>query len=199
MTDTNENTSSEELEDQSVQELNLLKARAKQMGISFHPSIGVEKLKLKITNRLEGAADQVAQEKEPVVTAPTDPTTENKQDRYARLRREASRLVRVRVSCMNPNKTEYEGEIFTVSNSVVGTFKKYVAYNNDEGWHVPQMILNHLKESECQIFYTAKGPRGQKVRKGKMIKEFAIEIMDPLTSEQLLELQTQQAMANNLG
>ena len=186
-----------------AEELGLLKGRAKQMGLKFHPKIGVETLKLKIKNMLEGAQDQIDQAEEakkvPVqATASSEPAVESQAEKNARLRKEAGKLIRIRISCMNPNKAEYEGEIFTVSNSVVGTFKKFVAYNNEDGWHVPQIIFNYLKESECQIFYTIKGPRGNKIRKGKMIKEFAIEIMDPLTAEEIKELQIKQAMANNL-
>jgi len=107
----------------------------------------------------------------------------------------ASRLVRIRVNCMNPNKTEWEGEIFTVGNRFFG-FKKYVPFNNDEGWHVPFMIYEHLKERKCQIFYNTKDDRGNKTREGKLIHEFAVELMDPLTSEEMQELAQRQAMAN---
>lgn len=186
-----------------AEELALLKGRAKQMGLKFHPKIGLETLKLKITNRLEGAQDQVDQAEEAkasplTATETTTKAEETTSQKNARLRKEAGKLIRVRISCMNPNKSEYEGEIFTVSNAVVGTFKKFVAYNNEEGWHVPQIIFNHLKERECQIFYTVKGPRGNKIRKGKMSKEFAIEIMDPLTPAEIDALKIKQAMANNL-
>ena len=187
-----------------AEELALLKGRAKQMGLTFHPKIGVVALRAKIANRLEGAQDQVDQAEEtkasPLTTTKTvaAKATETVTQRNARLRKEAGKLVRVRISCMNPNKSEYEGEIFTVSNAVVGTFKRFVAYNNEEGWHVPQIIFNHLKERECQIFYTVKGPRGNKIRKGRMIKEFAIEIMDPLTPAEIDALKIKQAMANNL-
>jgi len=177
----------------AAEELSLLKGRAKQMGLTFHPKIGIEKLKAKIQNRLDGATDTA----EPLIQAPID-VPETKLAMHARLRREASKLVRIRVACMNPNKKEYDGEIFTVSNSVVGTYKKYVDYNNEDGWHVPHIIYEHLKERKCQIFYTVKGPRGNKIRKGKMINEFAIEVLTPLTGEQISDLATKQAMANNL-
>jgi len=186
-----ENTTSE---DNIPDELTLLKSRATLMGVTFHPNIGIDKLKMKIENRLEGAA--IEAEQPTIQTKINVPETIPARD--ARLRREASKLVRIRVACMNPNKKEYEGEIFTVSNSIVGTFKKFVAYNNDDGWHVPHMIFEHLKERKCQIFYTVKGPRGNKIRKGKMINEFAIEVLPPLTAAEIEALAIQQAMANNL-
>ena len=73
--------------------------------------------------------------------------------------------------------------------------KKFVPFNADDGWHVPYVIYQQLKERQCQIFQTATDARGNKVRKGKLIKEFAIEVLPPLTKEELEELARRQAMA----
>jgi hypothetical protein len=40
--------------------------------------------------------------------------------------------------------------------------------------------------------------RGNKVRKGKLIKEFAIEELPPLTKEELAELAQRQAMSKSV-
>ncbi len=116
-----------------------------------------------------------------------------------RLRKEASALVRVRVTCMNPNKKEWKGEIFTASNSIVGTFRKYVQFNTEDGWHVPQIILNMIKARQFQTFYTIKNERGVAVRKGKLVPEFAVEVLPPLTEEELLELSRRQALAGGVA
>lgn len=94
---------------------------------------------------------------------------------------------------MNPAKNEWEGEIFTAGNSVVGSYSKFVPFNTDEGWHVPRIILNQIQQRQCQIFQTVKDSRGNSTRKGKLIKEFAVEILDPLTPEELAELARRQA------
>ena len=190
-------------------ELEVLKKRATQMGLKFHHRIGVEKLRAQVDAAINGQSldedtreQQIKELQEKMQANLSDPSEaqpETKAQRAKRLRKEASELVRIRVSCMNPNKKEYEGEIFTVSNSVVGTFKKYVPYNTESGWHVPHIIYEHLKEKQCQVFYTTKGPRGEKIRKGKLQKEFAIEVLDSLTGEQVKELARKQAMANNIG
>lgn len=177
-------------------ELTVLKKRADQMGIKYHPKIGLDKLRAKVNNILSDNPKEVVPDTPPA--APITPVVMTEGQRHAKMRKDAGRLVRIRVSCMNPNKKEYEGEIFTVSNRIVGTFKKYVPYNIDGGWHVPHIIYEHLKERQCQIFYTTKGPRGDKIRKGKLIREFAIEILDPLTPGEMKDLATRQAMANNL-
>lgn len=175
-------------------ELTTLKARADKMGISYHPSIGLDKLKAKIQEALSEEPKKASEEEEEVTQANTKPKGRN----LVELKREASKLVRIRVTCMNPNKKEWEGEIFTVSNAAVGTFKKYVPFNADEGWHVPHIIYEQLKERKCQVFHTVKDSRGNKMRKGKLINEFSIEVLPPLTPEEIAELARKQAMANSV-
>ena len=169
-------------------ELASLKARADLLGLSYHPSIGLDKLRDKVTaalnsTELEGVEETVAK-----------PESEDALRRRQKL--EASELVRVRVSCMNPNKKEWDGEIFTVGNSLVGTFKKYVPFNAEEGWHVPRIIYNQLLERQCQIFVSAKDSRGNTTRSSKIIKEFAVEVLPALNQEQLDEMARRQAMSH---
>lgn len=171
-------------------ELTMLKARADRLGISYHPSIGLEKLKEKVNATVTSA--EVKTEAPEVVES----VEESKEQRRKRKRLEANTLVRIRVTCMNPAKKEWEGELFTAGNSVVGSFTKYVPFNTDEGWHVPQIILNQIQQRMCQIFTSTKDVRGNTVRTGKQIKEFNVEIMPSLTEEELRNLAQRQAMAN---
>lgn len=175
-------------------ELTTLKARADLMGISYHPSIGVEKLREKI----QAAMDNKPQPSEPEEVVVKAPAKETDVERQARKRREAAALIRIRVTCMNPAKKEWDGEIITTGNSVVGTFKKYIPFNSDEGWHVPQIIYNQLVSRQCQVFTTVTDARGNKVRRGKLIREFAIEVLPQLTPEELHDLAQRQAMAKSI-
>ena len=181
---------SDENEDmlETQDELSVLKARADLLGIGYHPSIGLEKLKAKLNQALtpaEKEADGVTE----------IPTGETERERRVRLKNEAAALVRIRLTCMNPNKREWNGEIITAGNRTVGTFKKYIPFNAEEGWHVPKIIYNQLVERQCQVFYSVKDARGQSIRRGKLIKEFAIEVLPPLTQVELDELARRQAMA----
>lgn len=172
-------------------ELTSLKARADLLGISYHPSIGLEKLKEKVNAAVVAS--------EPVVTQTpleAESAAETKEQRRARKRREANKLVRIRVTCMNPAKKEWDGELFTAGNSLVGSFTKMVPFNADEGWYVPQIILNQIQQRMCQIFVSTKDDRGNTIRRGKQIKEFAVEILPDLTMEELRDLAQRQAMAN---
>ena len=179
------------VEDQAPEqsELDVLKARATHLGISFAKNVTVETLKKKITQELsdEQTANSEEEETEEVTEAPKT----NKPKTRVELKAEALKLVRIRLTCMNPNKRELEGEIYAAGNSVIGMVKKYVPYHAEDGWHVPQIILNVLKEKQFLQILTDKKNRPTT----KLIKEFAIEILPPLTKAELEELARKQAMA----
>lgn len=187
-------------------ELATLKARADQLGLQYHPSIGVEKLREKVAAAIAGTPP--APDAEPAIKpndAPAAPTVtisapvpETANEKRGRLKREATKLIRIRVTCMNPAKKEWEGEIFTAGNTAVGSVKKYVPFNAEDGWHVPNIILQLMQDRMCQVFTTVVDSRGNKVRKGKQIREFAIEVMPALTEDELSDLALRQAASKSI-
>jgi hypothetical protein len=207
-------------------ELAALKQRADLMGLKYHPSISAAKLAEKISAHLQGDtqaeqaadADLAAADKATAAVDPSVPeavasgavkTTINDEtgetlyalnetpvQKRQRLRRQANELVRIRVTCMNPAKKDWAGEIFTTGNSSVGTLRKFVPFNAEEGWYVPRMILQVMQERQCQIFVNGKSKNGVKTREPKLIKEFAIEVLPDLTEIEIKELARRQAMTN---
>lgn len=183
-------------------ELASLKARADRLGISYHPSIGLDKLKAKVAEAMSGEPAPAAPDASAVAAAPVAGVTpsvvvpETEGQKRKRLKNEALALVRIRLTCMNPMKKEWPGEIFTTGNSTVGTIKKFIPFvNADEGWHVPKMMYDQLVARQCQVFYTEKTKNGVSVRKGKLIREFAIEVLPMLSQPELDELARRQAMS----
>ena len=190
-------------------ELASLKARADTMNLKYHPSIGLEKLREKVNAAINGDPPPDDSDTPPgapdappagpdAPVAPAVPKAETLEQKRARLKREANALIRVNITCMNPAKREWPGEIFTVGNAAVGTIKKYVPFNTSDGWHVPAMMLTQIRERMCQIFVTDKTKHGVTTRKGKLIREFAIEVLEPLTQPELDELARRQAMTGSV-
>lgn len=177
-------------ENNSDNELNVLKARADLMGIKYHHKIGVEKLR----ELVNGSLKTEGMSKEEIDTSAPLSRDEFLKLKRNRDRSNAGRLVRCRVTCMNPMKKEWEGEIFSVGSSKLGTFKKYVPYNVE--WHIPHIMYEMLKEKKCSVYHTVKDHLGQKIRKSKLVSEFSIEVLPPLTQAQLKDLGQKQAMAN---
>lgn len=100
----------------------------------------------------------------------------------------AMKLIRVRISCNNPNKRNYECEIFTVQNAELQV-KKCVPFNVPT--HIPMILYNAIDEKKCTIFIK---DRNSKIgnSKVKLIKEYNIEVLPPLTNEELEAIKQKQ-------
>jgi hypothetical protein len=190
------------IEDEVVQqdELTVLKDRARLMGIKFHPSVGVETLRKKIQDELDGNKSDDLESEEDKPKASKEGLAfkpETKLEMQLRLRKEASKLVRVNVTCMNPNKKDWPGEVFTFSNSFVGTHRKFVPFNTTEGYHVPTVIYNMIVERQFVSHYTVT-ENGKPINKQKLVKEFAVEVLPSLTENELKDLAQRQALNKSI-
>lgn len=232
---TEEATSTEQLPD----ELAVLKQRAKVMGISFSNNIGVDALKAKIQEKLDGDAKQEEAKQQaiasnnidatqiltPQLSAAPDPQIQSltvastvqasvqssaqkavspaqkTKSLRQQLHEEQMRLVRVRITNLNPNKKNLPGEIFTFANEVLGAVKKFIPYGEatDNGYHIPFCIYTQLKEREFLNIKTRKDSRGRTIVETGMAREFAIEELPPLTSAELAKLAAAQAAAAGLS
>ena len=110
--------------------------------------------------------------------------------------KEANRLVRIRVTCMDPNKKGWKGDFFTVMNPTIGTVKKFIPFNTI--WHVPVVLLKQLKRKKRQEFYEVKAKYGLKIKRPRMVPMYAIEELPDLTKDELDELARKQAMNHSI-
>lgn len=177
----------------AVSELAQLKLQAQRMGIPFSPNIGLDTLRERIRTALAAPTEAPVKESKTVMTA-----TQIRQQHLA----EATKLIRVRVTCHNPMKKEWRGEVFTFANSIVGTIKKFVPYNtegDETGYHVPHCIYQLMKEKKYQSFVTKKLANGDAVRVPKLSQEFTLEVLPQLTQEELNKLAADQRARNALA
>ena len=176
-----------------MNELEALKKRADMMGIEYHPKIGLDSLKRKIEAKLGAATEEPAVVEKPSATGRAiRPATKSEIANFKR--KQANRLVRVEITNMNPNKREWEGEIITAGNSVIGSLKKYIPFNTPT--HVPVIIYNAMKERKCQVFYSVKDKFGNTLKRSKLIPEFGFRELPPLTKEELKALAAAQLAVN---
>ncbi len=160
-------------------ERELLKQRADDMGLTYAKNIPLDKLRKLVNDKLNGTSDD----------SDSAPKKSGKPSRDEALK-EATKLVRIRVANMNPNKRSHAGEIFTAGNSSVGTHKKYVPFDTE--WHVPNIILKMIQRRKVQIFSRRKVD-GKEITTGKMVPEFAVEVLPPLSEAELKQLALEQA------
>lgn len=169
------------IETEEKDELTLLKERADLMGIKYHPSIGVEKLREKVNEKLVPKPEPV-----PMTSA---------QVKMQKIK-DANRLVRIRVTCMDPNRKGWKGDYFTVMNPTIGAVKKFVPFNLE--WHVPQILVKQLKRKKRQEFYEVGVKHGLKVKRARMVPMFAVEELPPLSKKELDELARKQSMNHSI-
>jgi len=193
--------------------LEQLQQEAKALGIKFHHRAGPKTIQNLINayyaenGRSDHASPdpetetqvtftQASPKKAALLNKPVIPLTEAeyRQKINAEAKSKVGRLLRVRIQNLNPQKKEWPGEIISVGSAKLGTFKKYIPFNG-EPYHIPQIIYDVLKEKECSVFYNATDDRARKTRKSRLIKEYTIAILPPLTKQELADLSRRQQMA----
>lgn len=202
-------------EEQGPSELDMLKNRARIMGIQFSNNIGVDALKAKIDAKLTGEEQQnQAQENQgqqivsgavtshinvaPLVQAVVVETPAQKAQRERdEMRKDQLRLVRLRITNLNPAKKDLPGEIITFANRVLGKVSKFIPFGEqtENGYHVPYCLYTILKDRQFQSIKIRKDSRGREIIETGMVREFALEVLEPLTEIELARLAAAQAAA----
>ncbi|MBL4703241.1 MAG: hypothetical protein JKY54_01890 [Flavobacteriales bacterium] len=185
--------SQEQSPEMAQAQLDALKAKATTLGLTFSGNIGIAKLREKID------AHQNPPEA-PKAEKPKMSAVQLLAARRSAMIKECTKLIRVRISCMNPSKADLEGEIFTVGNKLVGTIRRMVPFGEktDGGTHVENIILNQMETRMFQQIKT-KVVDGQIKVSTRMVPEFNIQRMPSLTQAELTELGNKQDAASRLG
>lgn len=197
----------DEEEELKPDELSMLKARASLMGIAFSNNIGLDALKQKIAEKVSGETaaaaaqaepeedDEPVDERSPVQLAKPAPTLRQ------RLLQDNMRLIRVRITCLDPKKKDLPGEIITVANRYIGTVRKFVPFGEvtEGGYHIPYVIFKMLKKRKFLNIRVRPNPKGgQDIVESKYVPEFAIEELPQLTGIELERLARAQIAAGSV-
>jgi hypothetical protein len=192
-----------------IDELTLLKQRARMMGITFSNNISVETLSEKIAAKQAGNADEAPKADADVEVKTENPLAVEETPKQKKLSvrnymiQENMKLVRIRVTCLDPKKKEWPGEFLTVANEFLGTVTKFVPFGEatDNGYHVPHCIYKMLKNRKFLSIRTFKdrANAGQIKVEQRWANEFAIEVMEPLTAQELAKLAAAQTAGGNIS
>ena len=180
------------------QEREALKARCQLLGIQTQGNQSNETLRALIRAK-QDEMDAAARQANP---AAFDEAVETSEGRTPSLREylktEALKLVRVRISCMNPQLAKLGSVIITTGNEYTGTVRKVVFFGEktENGYHIPQIILNVLQRRKFQQIVEERGHQGHMVPRARWMKEFNIEILPPLTQKELNALKDRQLATN---
>ena len=180
------------------QEREALKARCQLLGIQTQGNQSNETLRALIRAK-QDEMDAAARQANP---AAFDEAVETSEGRTPSLREylktEALKLVRVRISCMNPQLAKMGSVIITTGNEYTGTVRKVVFFGEktENGYHIPQIILNVLQRRKFQQVVEERNHKGHLVPRARWMKEFNIEVLPPLTQKELNALKDRQLATN---
>ena len=177
-------------------EFELLTERARMLGINPGNS-SLESLRKKVADKMAGAPEETA---EAEVDTSGMSKRQFEQHMREKLQKERMALVRCRIYNLNPSKRDLRGEIITVANRYIGTVRKFIPFGEatDGGYHIPKVIYDDLKSRKFQDIRT-KNVQGRIEVSSRDVPEYSIEILPPLTAEELHELAVHQAAADRLG
>ena len=192
-------------DEQAVDELTLLKERAKVMGIPFSNNISLETLRKRVADKMEGkdeAPEVNALTGDPEIAQAIAAKPLNPKANAVALRKlmhaTQMRLVRVRITNMDPKKKDLPGEIWTVANEYLGTVRKFVPYGEqtDDGFHIPYCLYRLLDSKRFLHIRDVKDRTTGIVRQDKVwAKEFSLDVLPTLTQGELDRLAAAQAAA----
>ncbi len=205
MNENNDQALSTDEGETAVDELALLKERAKQMGIPFSNNISLETLRKRISDKMEGKdvpeVNPLTGDAEIAAITSAPAKLDAKQNALAlrkMMQREQMKLVRVRITNMDPKKKDLPGEIWTVSNEYLGNVRKMIPYGEqtDEGFHIPYCLFRLLQSKRFLHIRTVKDRvTGVERQEKQWVKEFSLDVLPDLTKEELARLAAAQAAA----
>ena len=191
---------------QAVDELTFLKERAKVMGIPFSNNISLETLRKRIADKKEGKDEPEVNPLDgdseiAAITTDAPKKLDAKQNALALrklMHREQMKLVRVRITNMDPKKKDLPGEIWTVANEYLGNVRKMIPYGEqtDDGFHIPYCLFRLLQSKRFLHIRTVKDRvTGMERQENQWVKEFSLDVLPDLTKEELARLAAAQAAA----
>lgn len=195
-------TADQILEQQSGDEKVSLKAICDQMGIKYSNNATVEKLKALIQEKKDAISNSTSTSTEasgtqvnPLAQPLAEEPASKPLSLRAYLQAEQMKLVRCRITCMDPKKADLTGEIFTFANEHLGTVRKFVPFGEvtDNGYHVPYCIYQMLLAREFLQIKTIKKSGGRIETKTAYVREFSIDVLPDLTEAELGRLASMQA------
>lgn len=176
--------------------LESLKAKADKLGIKYKSNISETALAKKIDLVLSDEST-AKDESDEVDESEQDDEEEEEAPKPKKLdkaseRKRSQKLVRVIVRPLDPRRTQLDGELVMTGNSAIGTTGKFVPFNVEAGFHIPEIIYNTLKDRTFTEFYTVEDKDGNEHTKSRQKKAFIIEVLDPLTEDEIQEIKIRQ-------
>ena len=141
--------------------------RAATLGISVHPNAKEETIAAKIEAALK---------------------TEDSPAPSEDLKKSQTALTRVIITSNDPQKSDQSGDIIRVSNKNTGSVAFYFPFGKP--WHVPEIVLNTIKEKTFFLHGSRKDGREVVARN---VPAYNVQVLPSLTEKELERIAAKQA------
>lgn len=168
------------MEDTNKNELKALKLKADMLGVTYSPNIGVDKLREKINEKMDSVNSGI-NESPSIIQEKLDTT------------KRALKLCRVIVRNNNPRDQHKQGVTITAANGAM-KYRKFVLFNHP--YHIPQIILNYLKEQKYITYVVKKvsTPLGTMDTKEPVERPlYTIEELPPISEQEFKHIKQRQS------
>ena len=169
-----------------------VKAELTGRGIKMHHKTNAIKLRKTLQDDVDKNDTKVPVE---VKSSPVKPAKVKKKSGMT-LEEKCLHLKRIIVTPNDPELSGHSGLVFTVIATGVKNgkaIKKYVPFNNEEGWHVPNVICNQIANAEMQKFKSVKAPNGDTILQPYQAKKYNVQVLPDLTQKEIDKLAASQA------
>ena len=169
-----------------------VKAELTGRGIKMHHKTNAIKLRKTLQDDVDKNDTKVPVE---VKSSPVKPAKVKKKPEMT-LEEKCLHLKRIIVTPNDPELSGHSGLVFTVIATGVKNgiaIKKYVPFNNEEGWHVPNVICNQIANAEMQKFKSVKAPNGDTILQPYQAKKYNVQVLPDLTQKEINKLAASQA------
>ena len=168
-----------------------VKAELTGRGIKMHHKTNSIKLRKTLQDNVDKNDTKVPVA---VLPSPVRPAKVKKKP-VMTLKEKALHLKRIIVTPNDPELSGHSGLVFTVLSSAINNgkaIKKYVPFNNEEGWHVPNIIYNQIVNAEMQKFKSIKAANGDTILQPYQSKKYNVQILPDLTQKEVDKLAASQ-------
>ena len=171
-------------------DLEAIRAKAKELGVPYHPAQKAETIQYNIDQFLEQNAPTIIQ---PPVKDETPAETMKRQ------LQEATALVPVTVTSMDPADANLTAVIISVGNRKLGQISKAIPFGYK--WYMPRILLDEMEQTMfCRTtMVPIPGIPGTERPNTQWLKKYAIQYHPLPTPKELEDLAKAQAQGNELA
>lgn len=186
-------------------DLEAVRARAKELGVYYHPAQKAETIQFNVDKyladkqALEAAAAAPPVMPEDVPAKPVEVKPETPAQQLERLQKEALALIPITITSMDPADAKLTAVVVSVGNAILGQVTKAIPFGFK--WYMPKILVDEL-ESIMFIrndMVAAPGVPGGERLHSQWIKKYAIQYHPAPTPAELAELAKAQAVGNELA